>query len=196
MSQGRKLTAELVPQTSWYSNLRNAVSRPDWDALRRRVYTESGHRCGICRGQGRLNCHEVWEYDDAEHVQALRGFIALCDWCHHLKHIGLAGVLAGRGKLDYDKVVEHFLRVNGCDRAAFEEHIRQAMSQWCERSEHPWRVDLGAYEGLVARPDRRSDSSSSAPPASAHEPNPAPLRTPPAATVGGQTKGRRGGPVR
>ena len=26
-----------------------------------------------------------------------RGFIALCDMCHHVKHIGYAGVLQARG---------------------------------------------------------------------------------------------------
>jgi len=111
-----KLTIELVPSTSWYDNLRKYTSKEDWDKIRKRTYAEYGNRCGICEAEGRLNCHEIWEYDDKKHIQRLVGFIALCDMCHHVKHIGLAGILASEGKLDYEKVVEHFMKVNNCDR--------------------------------------------------------------------------------
>jgi hypothetical protein len=79
------------------------------------------------------------------------GFIALCDLCHHVKHIGLAGILAKQGKLDYELVVKHFMMVNSCDRKTFEEHKNEAFRQWGERSQHEWHVDLGKYEDLVKR---------------------------------------------
>lgn len=149
--QQLRLTIELVPSTSWYNNLRKVIPKSEWDKLRKRVYAKYGHRCGICgTDSSRLNCHEIWEYDDHTHVQRLVGFIALCDLCHHVKHIGLAGVLASQGKLDYEKVVEHFMKVNGCDRKTFEEHERQAFAQWEERSRYEWKVDLGEYEDIVA----------------------------------------------
>ena len=148
-SKELKLKIELVPETSWYKNLRKYMKEKDWDQLRQRVYANYGHRCGICGDEGRLNCHEIWEYGDKKHIQKLVGFIALCDMCHHVKHIGLAGILARRGELDYEKVIEHFMKVNNCDRIAFENHFDDAREQWIERSGHNWRVDLGDYAGIV-----------------------------------------------
>ena len=145
-----RLTIELVPETCWYSNLRDVLPRKTWDALRKEVYRLSGHRCGICGARPRrLECHEAWSYDDATHVQKLEGFRALCPWCHHVKHIGLASLLADQGKLDYERVVRHFMRVNGCDRATFQRHYVEAMAQWQEHSRHEWTTDLGEYTPLM-----------------------------------------------
>jgi hypothetical protein len=144
-----RLTIELVPSTSWYKNMRKVVSRAQWDTIRKRAYAESGHKCGICEAEGRLNCHEIWEYDDRAHVQKLVGFIALCDLCHHVKHIGLANILAAEGKLDLEQVINHFMDVNRCSRARFEKYRQQAFNQWHERSGHEWKVDLGEFAGMV-----------------------------------------------
>lgn len=148
MDRELKLTIELVPKTSWYNNMRKIVPPPEWDKIRRRTYAEYGHRCGVCGSKGRLNCHEIWHYDDHRHVQELEGFIALCDLCHHVKHIGLAGVLAARGKLDYESVVKHFMSVNECDRKTFEEHRQEVFERWSQRSQHQWEVSFGEYESF------------------------------------------------
>ncbi len=145
MERELRLTAELVPASTWYRNLRAAVPRETWDRIRRRVYAEHGHRCGICGAKGRLSCHEVWAYDDEPRVQRLSRLVALCDLCHHVKHLVHAAGLASEGKLDYERVVEHFMRVNGCDRAAFEEHRERAMEVFRRRSAEEWRVDLGGH---------------------------------------------------
>src|SRR5262245_27114426 len=92
-----RLTTELVPATSWYRNFRMVMPAAAWDQLRRQVYAVQGGRCATCRAAERLHCHEVWTYDDVAHVQRLTGFVALCALCHHVKHLGLAGILAERG---------------------------------------------------------------------------------------------------
>src|SRR5258708_31337818 len=102
MVRDLKLTIELVPQTSWYSNLRKVLSQSEWDKIRTKAYADYGNKCGICGATGRLNCHEIWQYDGQRRAQKLIGFIALCDLCHHLKHIGLASHLLRQGKLDYE----------------------------------------------------------------------------------------------
>jgi hypothetical protein len=81
-----RLTIELVPSTCWYANLRDVLAPAAWNALRKQVIAESGSRCAICGAGGHLHCHEVWDYDDAAHVQTLRGFLALCAMCHHVNH--------------------------------------------------------------------------------------------------------------
>jgi hypothetical protein len=69
-----KLTVELVPETSWYSNLRSELTEEQWDTVRRRCYVAADYRCEVCGGRGPkwpVECHEVWSYDDLEHVQTL-----------------------------------------------------------------------------------------------------------------------------
>lgn len=144
-----KLTIDLVPRTSWEANLRKRTSQSNWDKIRKKAYADYGHKCGICEATGKINCHEIWEYDDEKYIQKLKGFIALCDLCHHVKHIGMAGILASQGKLDMDKVIEHFCEVNSCDVQAFEEHSDHAFKEWEERSKHDWVLDLGEYTSLV-----------------------------------------------
>src|SRR5262249_38669766 len=112
--------------------------------------------CGICgtpRAQlKRLACHEIWDEDEDHHIRHLRGFIALCDLCHHVKHIGLAGNLAGRGQLDFEAIVEHFLAVNQCTREQYEQHSKLSWERW-ERLSHyqDWLIDLGDYAYLVPK---------------------------------------------
>jgi hypothetical protein len=149
-----RLTIELVPEPCWYANMRKAMSTSQWDRLRRQVYAEYDHKCEVCGVHPeQLNCHERWSYDDRKHVQRLEGFIALCDWCHHVKHIGLAGLLADEGRLDYEQLIAHFTRVNECSREAFEEYRKAAFKEWERRSRSKlWRTDLGAYAELVTLP--------------------------------------------
>lgn len=146
-----KLTTELVPSSCWYSNLRNKVERFIWDDIRKKAYKEAGYRCAVCSASGKLNCHEVWQYDDAEHIQKLLGFIALCDLCHMVKHIGYAGIRAAEGELDFEAVIRHFMKVNECSREDFEEHARLAWEVWEERSNHQWKCELGEYEKFIRK---------------------------------------------
>lgn len=143
------LSIELVPKTSWYSNLRKEMEQDDWDKLRKNVYKQFDYGCGICGSKGTLHCHEIWEYDDDKHIQKLKGFIALCVMCHHVKHIGLAGILAQRGELDFNKVIKHFMKVNGCSREIFDEHYERAFKLWKERSAYKWEIELGEYTNLI-----------------------------------------------
>ena len=81
-----------------------------------------------------MNLHELWNYDDEKHIQKLEGFVLLCKMCHHIKHLGLAGILANEGKLDYNEVRKHFCKVNDCSEAEFEKHVKKAFAVWRERS--------------------------------------------------------------
>ncbi|MFH1285366.1 MAG: HNH endonuclease, partial [Candidatus Micrarchaeota archaeon] len=107
-----KLEIELVPCSTWWSNLRKTIPKKKWDTLRKKVYAQYHNKCGICGAKRKLNCHELWSYDDKKHIQTLVNFIALCDMCHHVKHLGLASILASRGQLDYETVINHFMKVN------------------------------------------------------------------------------------
>ncbi len=137
-----RLAIELVPESCWYSNLRQVLPHAAWDRLRRQVYAACGYRCAICGARGKLHCHEVWSYDDATRVQRLEGLQALCESCHSIKHLGYAGIRASQGQLDYEALVAHFCRVNDCDRATFQRARAAAFAQWEERSRHEWTTDF------------------------------------------------------
>jgi hypothetical protein len=142
-----KLTVELVPSSAWGNNLRRLLTSAEWDRVRRGIYGLYRYRCAVCGAGGRMHCHEVWRYDDARRVQQLVDLVALCEWCHHVKHLGHASVLAAEGKLDYGRVVEHFMRVNGCTLEAFDLARNQAFEVWERRSRFRWRLELGELVG-------------------------------------------------
>ena len=152
MANSLKLTIELVPSPCWQSNLRTSMTRAHWDNLRKSAYAKYNYRCGICQANNvQLNCHEIWHYDDANHIQKLAGFIALCPMCHHCKHIGHAGILASQGKLDLEQVIEHFMQVNQCSRDVYITHRNAAFDVWRERNRFEWTTDLGTYAHLITQ---------------------------------------------
>jgi len=80
-----KLTIELVPSTAWYSNVRSNVSKEVWDIIRKKSYAKANYKCEVCGDVGtnqgvghKVECHEIWHYDDDSHTQTLTGLISLC----------------------------------------------------------------------------------------------------------------------
>lgn len=144
-----KLTVELVPRPSWGKNLRLMMGRRRWDKFRKKVYAEFDNECGICGWAGKLNCHEIWEYDDKKHIQKLTGFIALCNFCHNIKNLGRSHLLIRIGRLNGDELVSHFQTVNECSRHDYNKYVSAVFDQYIERSSHEWTVDFGDYDELL-----------------------------------------------
>ncbi len=145
-----KLTIELVPEPVWFKSLRDAMERRNWDTIRFKAYADYNHKCGICECHpSRLECHEIWEYDDINHIQSLKGFIALCVMCHNLKHLGLAQIKADEGRLNYDDIVNHFIAVNGCSYDDFLVYRDSVFTQWEKRSNYEWTQDFGIYNSFL-----------------------------------------------
>jgi hypothetical protein len=104
------------------------------------------NKCAICEAKGKLFCHEVWNYDYKKRVQVLKAFEPLCWACHRVKHFGSTEMLIAGGYLSpgaAERLVRHFMRVNDCDRNAFEGHKTEATRLWTKRSKHFWKLDLG-----------------------------------------------------
>jgi hypothetical protein len=147
-----RLTAELVPKTAWNKSLAKLLPRSVWNKIRANFISENGRKCQICgETEGRMNLHEIWTYDDINHTQKLQGFILLCTMCHHVKHIGLAGILSNEGKLDFDRVVRHFCRVNNCLETEFKKHVKDTFATWRERSKYQWKQDFGEYARFMQK---------------------------------------------
>lgn len=135
-----RLSIELVPKTSWFGNVRSAVTSTRWKAICKRVYSSAYDTCEICGGIGPkhpVECHEIWSYDDDKKLQQLKGMIALCPDCHMVKHYGFAQV---SGK--EEKALRHFMKVNKLTKAKAQEYVTAAFTQWAIRSCDQWQIDI------------------------------------------------------
>jgi len=148
-----KLEIELVPSTSWYTNVRSNVSTAEWDKIRRETYKKAGYKCEICSEKGTeqgfkwpVECHEIWEYQEAvvneetttiENIQKLKKFVALCPLCHKVKHIGLAQIQG-----HYQTALQHMIKVNKITATEAQNYVDKVFEIWRERSCDDWKVDL------------------------------------------------------
>ena len=134
------LEIELVPDTSWFNNVRAVVTRAQWDSIRKRVYSAAYDTCEICGGIGPkhpVECHEIWNYDDSKKLQKLEGMIALCPACHRVKHFGLARVRGLEAQ-----TLRHFMKINKLTQKKATQYITQAFETLAARSKHAWVVDI------------------------------------------------------
>lgn len=138
-----RLTVELVPSTCWYTNVRSSVTKEQWDFIRKQVYSAAYDTCEICGGIGDkwpVECHEVWNYDDANHIQKLLRMIALCPKCHAVKHAGRSLMIDG----EMDNILLHFNKVNKCKNKwkTFNSHLSKCVQIWHARSAFEWKLDI------------------------------------------------------
>jgi len=146
IKQIMKLTIELVPKTSWYANLRKSLPKR-WNEIRKLTYQYYNYHCSICGGKGPkwpVECHEVWNYSDRLHIQALVALQALCPACHLVKHIGFARV---SGRLH--EAIQQLMKVNNIDERAANSEISKAMDRWEERSMFTWEVDTSDLDFIL-----------------------------------------------
>ncbi len=142
-----KLTIELVPETCWYSNVRSEVTPKVWKILKRLTFQKANDCCEICGGKGSrhpVECHEVWDYNDVQHLQTLVRLIALCPACHECKHIGLA-CARGRG----DIAIAHLARVNRWSINRTNNYIEHSAQVWQTRSQFQWTLNISSLEALM-----------------------------------------------
>lgn len=137
------LTAELVPQTAWWSNVRSNVSRAEWEKCKAYSKTKTNGVCIICGGVGDrypTEAHEIWDYDDEAGVQTLVDIWPLCTMCHRVKHLGRTREHSTLEQ--WTRVIEHMQRVNGWDGATVERYIILQFEIWRMRSVMEWRLDV------------------------------------------------------
>lgn len=139
-----KLNFQLVPDGCWYTNLRSALPKEVWDKLRRAAYARAGGKCAICGASSRLEAHEVWNYDDNNHIQTLRDIIAVCPACHEVIHIGRTSLLGREPQAQ-----AHFMKVNGCSQSEYHAALGEANRIHAERSRYEWITVIDAIMHLL-----------------------------------------------
>lgn len=135
-----KLTIELIPKTSWFSNVRSAVSKAEWDKIRKQVYEKAYYVCEICGDIGPhhpVEAHEIWEFNDKKLTQTLIGMIALCPNCHLVKHMGFANISGKR-----NIATNHFIKVNNLKKDEAQILINDAFVLWKKRSQFIYKLDI------------------------------------------------------
>lgn len=135
-----RLYVDLIPETTFFKNLRSLLSGNEWDVLRKTAYRLAGNRCGVCSGIGPqhpVEAHERWKYDDATGTQKLVGISSLCPACHESTHLGLATI---RGR--EAEATAHIQAVNGWTHEQTRTHITAAFAEWEKRSSRSWTLDL------------------------------------------------------
>lgn len=163
-----KLKIELVPKSAQYANFRNAVKRSVWENIAKKTKEGQDNKCAICGDQcHRLYCHEIWEYDDSHFIYTLIGFVSLCGYCHSVKHMGHTKILAEQGLVDLEEVIAHFCKVNGCTKAEYKQHEKEAFLEYHARSQYKWEPDFGEYtSALLPHNSTRPQSNKSLQPIS------------------------------
>jgi hypothetical protein len=139
-----RLGIEPIPVSSRLASLARLLPRARWNRIRRGVYRKAGYRCRICGKQGRLHCHEVWQYNQQTGYQWLRGFQALCRDCHNVKHVLFARDTRKRAKL-----LQHFITVNRLTSQQAEDYLRAARRLQRSLNQRDWIVSFGNYNWRV-----------------------------------------------
>ena len=145
------IVPDLLPATSWGSNLAKLLIRRSWDAIRAPAMAGRGHRCQICgAGPGpRLECHEIWAYslppqrapEEVVGVQRLMGLATLCPPCHEMFHLGFAG-LRGRGA----GARARLMAVNRWSDADFKAYHAAMAGRYESRCHWRWVLDLSLVQ--------------------------------------------------
>jgi len=138
-----KLGINLIPRSSWFTNLRSEFTKENWDILRKDCYKKADYLCEICSGRGPkwpVECHEIWDFSK-EGIQKLVRLIALCPMCHRCQHPGLAQIQGY-----FEDCVKHYMKVNGVSRQTSLRDFDKAFDEWETRNEIEWKLDISVLK--------------------------------------------------
>lgn len=138
------LLVELIPSSSWFDNVRSHLQQKQWDLIRHSCYRKADYKCEICGETGieqgfthKVECHEIWDFDAANSIQRLIGFISLCPLCHKVKHAGLTIYRQG-----LEAVLSRLMLVNKWDLENAAKHLESVFDQWRKRAAKHWKLDI------------------------------------------------------
>jgi len=154
-----KLEPSLIPESAWGQSLANLHRQNRckyWPTLRDDAITKHGTSCVFCPSLPE-HAHEVWRYDEWNAVMTLDDIVPICQWCHHVVHLGRTEVLASKGELDLKAVLQHFATVREINQSQIEAIARDAFDLWEVRSRKQWTVEFGKYARFIHEPGQLPD---------------------------------------
>lgn len=108
--------------------------------IKKSVYKKYDHKCVVCGGIGSqhpVEAHEIWKFDDINHIQILTDIVAVCPACHTCIHFGLAQ-LSHQG----DVAFKRLMKINEITKKAAEKYIADSFMKWADRSCYSWTLDV------------------------------------------------------
>jgi hypothetical protein len=136
---GNKLYIDMIPKTSYFTNVRSIFNDCDWNLIRHHIYERVDYKCECC-GKKKLKyleAHERWEYNEETKTQKLVRIIALCKLCHSATHYGHS-----RRTKNIDKINNHIKKINNYTDDELHNHIKEAYTLWKYRNKIKWTIDL------------------------------------------------------
>ena len=132
----------MVPQNMWFQNLRQILTKKQWDEVRKDAFKKQDNKCFICgKTPKRLEGHELWIYDFHNKTQKLDKVIGLCPLCHMTIHIGHSQLIGKESVC-----VAHYCKINNCSIDECEEDYIAAWDLWHKKNEVDWTLDLSWLE--------------------------------------------------
>jgi hypothetical protein len=145
----KPLFGDLIPYSSWASNLSRLLTRSSWDRIRRPIIEASGHRCEICgaKESGKeIDCHEQWEYHEPifagkRGIQKLVGLWVMCADCHATMHLTRSN--SGRGS----DALERLRRIGRMSEREVQAYRAFVFDRLDKRSKVNWVLDVSSLAG-------------------------------------------------
>jgi len=131
-----------------------AIGKKRWFRLRDAVTTSREQKCAICGSEAALQGHEVWDYAEKKRtgIATLLDIRLVCQDCSSIHHFGrFQTLLADKviTRKEFERVMQHMLRVNGCTIAEWEKHVQESWEAWQRRSKLRWTVDYGVFRRFL-----------------------------------------------
>lgn len=170
---GPLLRLDMLPPSTWYSNLRTHATKGAWSGLAIPVAEAADYRCEICGHEQwlpsgkrrRPDCHELWRFElqYGRPTQRLERLIALCPSCHETQHAGRAHLI---GRMP--DVYEHLGWINGWTVDEGRADFERAWERFDVIADSHFDLDLRVLAGrievaahpslLIAAADREESS--------------------------------------
>jgi len=151
-----KIKMEAIPSSTTKYNLARILPKKDWNKIRQETKEKYINKCGICKtSDTRLNCHEIWIFDDINITQTLKECISLCNLCHCGIHPTMTSKLSEEGRININSVIENFTEINKCNKQSYYEYQKYINDLELYRTfifsieGKSWKIDYGKYNNLV-----------------------------------------------
>ena len=129
-----KLKVLVIPQSIYGVNLRNKLGKA-WRDYRLKILKQYQFKCVYCHFYSPSNhAHENWTICHNTRTSTLKEVVCVCRRCHMCIHILFALHLHKQGKLNLETIIQHFCKVNNCNRDAWHDAVKnaQAEQQMCK----------------------------------------------------------------
>lgn len=146
MSTKRKLNFELIPDACWGVNIHALFSKKVWDYVRHNALERAGNTCEICgKKTSKLDCHEIWSYDEKKGIQKLENVVCVCRDCHNTMHIGRTQLLGNS-----EKAEDHYMKVNNVSYVEMKQDLKKANEEHKRRNlVSVWKLDLTYLKKII-----------------------------------------------